>query len=190
MTNHEHAQRFHRLHQQGTLVLPNAWDAASAAVMVAAGAGAVATTSSGVSWSLGVPDGENLRRDEMAAAIARIVRAVDVPVTADVEAGYGPTPADVAATIAAVADAGAVGANLEDRPGPAGAVLWPVAQQCERLAAARTAADRGGARFVLNARTDVFLASVGVPEERAGMVLARAEASTGRPVPIASSSPA
>nr|HMS81687.1 isocitrate lyase/phosphoenolpyruvate mutase family protein [Burkholderiaceae bacterium] len=81
----DHARRFHDLHQQGSFVLPNAWDAASAAVIAAAGAVAIATTSSGVSWALGVPDGERLGRDETAAVVARIVRAVDLPVTADVE---------------------------------------------------------------------------------------------------------
>ena len=115
MNLQERARRFHELHQSGTLVLPNAWDAASAALIAEAGAAAVATTSSGVSWALGVPDGEQLGREEAVAAVARIARTVAVPVSADVEGGYGPTPADVADTIAAVIDAGAVGVNLEDR---------------------------------------------------------------------------
>jgi 2-methylisocitrate lyase-like PEP mutase family enzyme len=172
----DRAARFHRLHEQGTFVLPNAWDAASAAVIAAAGAGAVATTSSGISWAHGVPDGESLSREEMVAVIAQVVRAVNVPVTADIEAGYGSSLADVATTIRDVCDAGAVGANLEDRPGPDGQVLWPIEQQCERLAAARAAADDGGADFILNARTDVFLAGVGDPSDREDMVLERAEA--------------
>jgi 2-methylisocitrate lyase-like PEP mutase family enzyme len=175
MTNHDHAMRFHALHQHGTFVLPNAWDAASAALIASAGAAAVGTTSSGVSWSLGVPDGEHLGRNDMVAVIARIVRAVDLPVTADVEAGYGPAPSDVAATIEAVIEAGAVGANVEDRMRVGGELLWAVDRQCERLAAARAAADRHGRRFILNARTDVFLAAVGAPDEREGMVLERAE---------------
>jgi 2-methylisocitrate lyase-like PEP mutase family enzyme len=175
MTNHDHAIRFHALHQHGTFVLPNAWDAASAALIASAGAAAVATTSSGVSWSLGVPDGEHLGRDDMVPVIARIVRAVDVPVTADVEAGYGTDPSDVAATIDAVIEAGAVGANIEDRMRAGGELLRAVDRQCERLAAARAAADRRARKFILNARTDVFLAAVGAPEEREGMVLERAE---------------
>src|SRR5262245_21367444 len=174
MRTDDHARRFHALHQEGTLVLPNAWDAASAALMADAGAAAIATTSSGVSWALGVPDGERLRRDEMIAMVARIARAVDVPVSANVESGYGPASSDVAATIAAAIEAGAVGANVEDRLRTEDGPLWPVGAQCERLAAARAAADRRGARFVLNARTDVYLASVGRPEDREGMVVDRA----------------
>jgi len=175
MTKHDHAMRFHTLHQHGTFVLPNAWDAASAALIASAGAAAVATTSSGVSWSLGVPDGEHLGRNDMVAAIARIVRAVDLPVSADVEGGYGPDPSDVAATIEAVIEAGAVGANVEDRLRAGGELLWAIDAQCERLAAARAAADRCGGRFILNARTDVFLAAVGAPQDREAMVLERAE---------------
>ena len=174
MNTDERARRFHALHQSGTLILPNAWDAASAVLIEQSGAAAVATTSSGVSWTLGVPDGEQLGRDEMIAAIARIVRVVDVPVSADLEAGYGPSPSDVAATIEAAIDAGAVGANLEDRDRASAAILWPVERQCERLAAARAAADRRGRPFVINARTDVYLAGVGAAEEREGMTLERA----------------
>src|SRR5262245_8540404 len=111
----------------------------------------------------------------MVAVIARIVRAVDLPVTADVEGGYGPDPSDVATTIEAVIEAGAVGANVEDRSRAGGEPLWGIDGQCARLAAARAAADRRGRRFILNARTDVFLAAVGVPEDREAMVLERAE---------------
>jgi len=175
MIDHDRAHRFYEMHQQGTFVLPNAWDAGSAAVIAATGAAAVATTSSGISWALGVADGEQLQRDEMIAMVARIVRAVDVPVSADVEAGYGSTPSDVAVTIDAVIEAGAVGANIEDRLRTGGTPLWPLEQQCDRLTAARAAAARGGGRFVLNARTDVYLASVGEPSEREDMVLQRAE---------------
>src|SRR4051794_28874090 len=92
------AETFRRLHVRGTpLVLPNAWDAGSARVIEAAGARAVATSSSGASWSLGRPDGEGTSRDEMLAVVRRVARAVSVPVTADVERGYGDgSPADVA----------------------------------------------------------------------------------------------
>ncbi len=176
MTDRDRGARFLELHQQGTFVLANAWDAASARIIAAAGAPAIATTSSGISWSLGVPDGENLSRDAVVARAALIAGAVDVPVSADVEAGYGPSPADVAATIDAVIGAGAVGVNLEDRPGPDGTSLWSVAEQSARLAAARAAADAGGAPFVINARTDVFLFAVGEPEQREAMVLERAAA--------------
>src|SRR5215469_21571 len=94
------------LQTDGVLVLPNAWDAASAALIAAGGAQAIATTSAGVSWSLGRPDGQNLTRSEMVAAIVRIAATVDLPVSADVEGGYGPAVEDVAATVEAVIGAG------------------------------------------------------------------------------------
>jgi len=174
MNADDRARRFHALHQSGTLILPNAWDAASAALIAGCGAAAVATTSSGISWALGVPDGEQLRRDEMISAVARIARVVEVPVSADLEAGYGPRPADVAATVEAAIDAGASGANLEDRDRSSAAILWPIDDQFERLAAARAAADRRGLPFVINARTDVYLAAVGAAEDREAMTLERA----------------
>jgi 2-methylisocitrate lyase-like PEP mutase family enzyme len=156
------------------LVLPNAWDAGSAAVIAAAGARAIATTSGGVSWSLGRADGQRLERGEMVEAVARIVGAVDVPVTADIEAGYGPAPKDVAATVAAVMGAGAVGVNLEDSGAPVGS-LFTVEEQVERIRAARDAAIANGAPdLVINARIDVYVFEVGAPEGRLDAVRARA----------------
>lgn len=158
------------------LVLPNAWDAGSAAVVAAAGAPAVATTSGGVSWSEGRSDGHGLDRAAMAAAVRRIAAAVRVPVTADIEGGYGPAPEDVAATVAAVVGAGAVGANVEDSTAPGGP-LFPVAEQAARLRAARAAAAAAGLpELLLNARTDVHLFGIGTPESRPAEVLRRAEA--------------
>src|SRR5690606_9617722 len=157
------ARRLRQLHEHGTLVMPNAWDAASAAMIVSAGAQAVATTSGGVAWSLGRPDGEGLTRAEMAEAVRRIAAAVEVPVTADVEGGYGSEPSDVAATIQAVLAAGAVGVNIEDSRSDDGS-LFTAQQQVDRLRAARTAAvDAGVPELVINARTDVFLRQVGEP---------------------------
>jgi 2-methylisocitrate lyase-like PEP mutase family enzyme len=145
------AQAFAALHKPGEpLLLPNAWDAGSASVIAAAGAPAIATTSSGVAWSLGLRDGVSaggLDAALVTAVIARIVAAVDVPVSADIEAGY----ADVAETVAAVAAAGAVGVNLEDRA--SAGVLRSPAEQADRIAAARSA----GPSVWINARTDVFL---------------------------------
>jgi 2-methylisocitrate lyase-like PEP mutase family enzyme len=174
MTQLEKARLFKDMHAAGTFVLPNAWDAASAALLAKAGSAAIATTSSGVSWAHGVPDGECLSQDEAIAALARIVHAAHVPVSADLEGGYGPTASAVVATIEAAMEAGAVGANLEDRLRSGQQVLRPIAEQCERLAAARAAADRTGIPFVLNARTDVFLVGMGQPEERETDVLQRA----------------
>ena len=142
---------FHDLHVPGKpLVLVNAWDAASARIVAAAGAAAIATTSAGVAWSLGHPDGGALPRDLAVDAVARIRAAVDVPLTADVEAGYG----DVAATVTAIAAAGAAGVNIEDGHDP-------VEQQCARLAAARAAAPG----LFLNARIDTFLFGLGGLDE-------------------------
>jgi 2-methylisocitrate lyase-like PEP mutase family enzyme len=145
------------------LVLPNAWDPASAAAIQAAGAKAIATTSGGVSWSRGVPDAGGLGRTVALEALRRIVRAVTVPVSADIEGGYGDTPEEVAWTVAEVASTGALGVNIEDS---AGGALLDVQEQVDRLAAARSAGD-----LVINARTDTFLMGPGDVDE----TLARAE---------------
>jgi 2-methylisocitrate lyase-like PEP mutase family enzyme len=174
-TQRAKAQAFRSMSEETTLVLPNAWDAASAAVMAAAGAPAIATTSGGISWSLGRSDGEGVTRDAMADQVRRIVDAVDVPVTADVEGGYGPAPEDVAKTVEAVIAAGAVGVNIEDSRKPGGPLFY-VAEQAARLHAARTAAERAGLpEMLINARTDVFLFAVGEAGDRLADVLARAE---------------
>ncbi|MFE9925707.1 isocitrate lyase/phosphoenolpyruvate mutase family protein [Streptomyces sp. NPDC005774] len=170
------AQRLRTLGTDTVLVLPNAWDAGSAAVMAAAGAPAIATTSGGVAWSLGKGDGEQATRDEMLAAAARIAAAVDVPVTVDVEAGYGAAPAEVAQTVAAVVAAGAVGINLEDSKAAGGPLFTPE-EQAERIAAARTAATEAGLPgLVINARTDVYLFGIGEESGRLDDVLARTAA--------------
>ncbi|GAA1251798.1 hypothetical protein GCM10009665_48110 [Kitasatospora nipponensis] len=175
-TDTEKARLLRRLSADTVLVLPNAWDAGSAAVIAAAGAPAIATTSGGVSWSLGRGDGQGLSRQEMVDAVRRIAASVDVPVTVDVEGGYGPDPADVAATVRAVVAAGAVGVNLEDSTA-VGGPLFDLAAQGARLRAARRAAtDAGLPDLVINARTDVFLFGIGAADGRSHDVLARAEA--------------
>jgi 2-methylisocitrate lyase-like PEP mutase family enzyme len=135
------ARRFRALVTDGPLVLANAWDAGSAVLSVAAGVQAVATTSAGVSWSLGRGDGEHLSRTEMVAAASRIIAAVDVPVTVDAEGGYGLEPHTVAETVTAVIEAGGIGVNLEDS---IDGVLLSLDAQRERLAAARAAASAAG----------------------------------------------
>lgn len=132
------------------LVLVNAWDAASARIMEAAGAPAIATTSAGVAWSLGRPDGDALTRAEAVGAVTRIVDAVCVPVSADIEGGYPDSSHGVARTIDAVLDAGAAGINIED------GTLSPT-EFAARVADARRTADRAGVALFINARTDVFL---------------------------------
>lgn len=116
------------------LILPNVWDAASARIIEDAGFPAIATSSAGVAFSLGYRDGEKIPREEMLTAVARIAHAVRVPVTADVEAGYGPTPADAARTARAVVEAGAVGMNLEDATGDSEQPLVELPLQLERFA--------------------------------------------------------
>jgi 2-methylisocitrate lyase-like PEP mutase family enzyme len=176
MTVAEKARALRALHHGRVLVLPNAWDAGSAAVIAAAGAPAIATTSGGVSWALGTSDGQHLTRGEMTEAVARIVAAVDVPVSADIEGGYGPDPQDVAATVAAVLAVGAVGVNLEDSVAPGGP-LFDVEAQAWRIRAGRdAAADAGVPELVINARTDVYLFQIGEPDGRFAESLARAEA--------------
>jgi 2-methylisocitrate lyase-like PEP mutase family enzyme len=155
----ELAARLRALHHAlDPLVLPNAWDAASARSVVDAGFGAVATTSSGVSAALGYADGEHTPADEMFNAIQRITRVVpEVPVTADIESGYGLSPEDVVARLLA---AGAVGCNLEDtdhRAAPGSHTLVDAGAQQQRLRAVKEAARARGVDIVLNARTDVFL---------------------------------
>lgn len=143
------------LHDGPGFVLPNAWDAGSARILEQVGFPAIATTSAGIAWASGVPDGGGVSRDEMLAHIARIVAVVDVPVTADLEAGYGDTAEEVGRTVALAAATGAVGANLEDI---VDGRLLPVDEAVARVAAARAAAPRG--TFVLNARTDTYFAGV------------------------------
>ncbi len=145
-----------KLHTNGPLlVLPNAWDAGSARIFVEAGFPALATTSAGIAFSLGYPDGERISRSEMLAAVARITQRVTVPVTADMEAGFGRTPDAIAETVRGVLAAGAVGMNLEDSVDER---LLDFDLAVARVRAAREAATAAGVGvpLVLNARTDAF----------------------------------
>lgn len=158
------------MHQRGSdapLVLPNAWDAMSARIVEAAGARAIATTSAGISWALGYADGQGAPRDEMLAMVATIVRAVRVPVTADVESGYGDgDPSDIAETVRGVIAAGAVGINLEDAPGRNGALLLDADFQAERIRAARDTARSAGVPLFINARVDPYVRKAGEENAR------------------------
>lgn len=161
---HLNAKLFRSLHASGQpLVLVNAWDAASARIAEAAGASAIATTSAGVAWSLGAADGDVLGRDLAVDLISRIVATVSVPVTADIESGYGTTPDDVGVTVRRVLAAGAVGVNIEDASHNGQTSLRDVDDQCARLAAARVAA--GDVPLYINARIDTFLFGVGGVDE-------------------------
>ncbi|MGO4410544.1 MULTISPECIES: isocitrate lyase/PEP mutase family protein [unclassified Brevundimonas] len=168
-----HAAAFRDMHRRGGLILPNAWDAASARVFETAGFAAVGTTSAGVAWARGARDGEGLDREAMMREVAAMVRAVGVPVTADVEAGYGPAAKDAAETGRAAWAAGAVGVNFEDADYATPGALTPVEAQAARLAALRAAAPE----LVINARTDVFLMKLGdSDDERVEMAVERGRA--------------
>ncbi|MFB7617337.1 isocitrate lyase/phosphoenolpyruvate mutase family protein [Kitasatospora sp. NPDC056181] len=154
------ARALRELHRPGEpLVLANVWDAAGARLVAAAGAPAVATASASVSWTLGSADGDAADRDEVLAQTALVVRAVGLPVTADLESGFGATAAEVGRTVEALLATGAVGVNLEDAARPA-------AEAAERIAAARAAADAAGIGLFVNGRTDVFLHGIGDPAGR------------------------
>lgn len=169
------ADALRAMHHGGKiLVLANAWDAASARVLEEAGANAIATTSAGIAFMLGRPDGQRVSREEMLGMVARIARAVRVPVTADVEAGYGNRPEDAAETARRVIAAGAVGLNLEDGTGDAVHPLIDLPLAVEKVRAVREAAGHSGVPLVINARTDVFLRKTGAPETRFDHALRRA----------------
>jgi len=159
------AEQFRKLHRgPKMLLLPNAWDVASARILEEAGHPAIATTSAGIAYSLGYADGQRISREEMLSIVARIARAVRVPVTADLEAGYGTTPEAIADTVKAAIEAGAIGMNLEDLAGEESLVELPM--QIEKIRSVREAAMAAGVLFVLNARTDVYLAAIGPDETR------------------------
>jgi len=158
------------------LVLPNAWDVASARIFEGAGFPAIATTSGGIANALGYPDGQHISRDEMLVVVHRIAEAVAVPVTADMEAGYGLTPEAVADTAREVISTGAVGMNLEDGIPGRPDRLFDVGQQKEKIRAVVEAGQAMSVPFVLNARTDVFLHSIGPAETRLAHALERLNA--------------
>lgn len=156
------------LHAGPGFILPNAWDAGSARLLEQVGFPAIATTSAGIAWSCGVPDGGAMARDTMLDHVGRIVAAVAVPVTADLEAGYGDTADEVGRTVGLAAELGAVGGNIEDA---AKGGLFGIDEAVERIAAARAAAPRG--TFVLNARTDTYF--VGEVDDPFAETVERAE---------------
>ncbi|MFC7071201.1 isocitrate lyase/PEP mutase family protein [Halobaculum lipolyticum] len=160
----------------GPLLLANAWDAASAVVFERLGVAAVGTTSAGIAASLGYPDGEHVPREEMIAAIGRIADSVALPVSADIEAGYGDTPAAVGETVTRTLAAGAVGVNVEDGTGDPDEPLRSTADHAARIRAARAAADDAGVPAVVNGRTDVFWAGVGAESDRLDRAVERADA--------------
>jgi 2-methylisocitrate lyase-like PEP mutase family enzyme len=152
------AEAFRKLHHEPrAFVLPNAWDIGSAVVFAEVGFPAIATTSAGVAVAQGYPDGERISREEMLAVAGRVAAKVSVPVSADLEAGYGTRPEEVAETVRRAIAAGLVGANFEDGTRDAERPLRELSENVERIRAAREAADSEAIPFVINARTDAFL---------------------------------
>jgi 2-methylisocitrate lyase-like PEP mutase family enzyme len=176
---HSQCDQLRSLHRPGSpLLLPNAWDVATAKAVVAAGFPVVATTSGGVAATLGYEDHEGAPADEMLAAAARIARSVEVPVTVDAEAGYGMEPPEL---VAALRSAGVAGCNLEDTDHAAGRLRDPD-RHADWLRAVRQAASEDGYGLVINARVDVFLSGLlagagpGTQEALVPEALRRAEA--------------
>ena len=165
-TSAEKAELFRALHHgPDVLVLPNAWDCVSARIFEEAGFPAIATTSAGIANTLGYPDGQRIPREEMLAVVKRIAGCVTVPVTADLEGGYG----DIAGTIAGLVESGAIGLNLEDGE-------RDPAQHAHTIATARRVARELGVDVVINARTDIYLAGIGDPAARFEHACERANA--------------
>ncbi len=171
------AEDFRNLHRTPPiLLLPNAWDPMSARIFEAAGFPAVATTSGGLAWALGYQDGEKAPWLEVVAATRRIVDAVKVPVTADIETGYGETPEQVARNVADIIRAGVVGLNIEDGTKRPEQPVRTIDDASARIRAARGAADAEGIRVVINARIDLYLKHVGDEQSRFTETVRRAEA--------------
>jgi 2-methylisocitrate lyase-like PEP mutase family enzyme len=162
---------FHRLHSgPDPLVLVNAWDAASARIVERAGAKAIGTTSAGVAWALGYADGERMPVNELLAACARICRVASVPVTVDIERGFGSSTQAVCDVVRALIDMGVAGINIEDGTLPGTRQLAPPEILCERIAALRQL----DARFFINARTDTYFVANDDPAARYEDTLRRA----------------
>lgn len=171
------AEAFLALHSRPEpLLLANVWDAASARIIEDAGFPAIATSSAGIAFALGHPDGQKISRGEMLAAVALIAQSVAVPVSADAEAGYGDRPDDAAQTAKEVIEAGAIGMNFEDATGQASKPLADLPLQVERIQAIRETGEKYGVPLVINARTDVYLLQVGDPAGRYDEALRRMSA--------------
>ncbi len=161
------AEQFRKLHHGPRLLfLPNAWDVVSARILEECGHPAIATSSAAVAFSLGYPDGQHISRDEMLEVAGRIARAVEIPVTADLEAGYGTTVKDMVETVKAAIAAGVIGMNLEDITGDDESSFVDLPLQVEKIRAICETAKSLGVSFVLNARTDIYLMPIGPESTR------------------------
>jgi len=178
----EKAEALLSLHRNGgLLVLPNIWDPIGARILEAKGYPAIATASAAVSASLGYQDGEKINRSTLIDILGRIARSVDVPVTADIETGYGESLSELELTAEQVIESGVVGVNIEDGL-EKGAGLRSIEEQCRRISTLRQVANRHGAHLVINARVDSFVSPSFVDGQRAmeeAVVRARAYAAAG-----------
>ncbi|MGF6367721.1 isocitrate lyase/PEP mutase family protein [Paraburkholderia sp. MM5482-R1] len=149
-----HASTFHQLHRNASpLRLPNVWDAGSARLVEALGAPAIATTSAGFAWALGYPDGRVLPFDEVVATVRRIIRVLKVPLSVDIENGYSDDPKTVADHVMRLVELGIAGINIEDGPDAASLLA-------SKIEAIKRAVAKSGSELFINARSDVFLASL------------------------------
>jgi 2-methylisocitrate lyase-like PEP mutase family enzyme len=172
----ENAAIFHKLHEE-LLILPNAWDAASARIVQEAGAKAIATSSAAVAWAQGFADGHHFPIANLIAVVEATARAVSIPITCDAEGGYSDDPKDAAENVGKLIDAGAVGINLEDGK-------WPHELHLKKIEAIRAVAEKKGVNLYINARTDVILKQLvpaaqhhGAPRRALGRQIARARRS-------------
>jgi len=165
MTTHDFAARrhaFRKLHESGCFVIPNPWDRGSARYLRRLGFRALATTSAGIAFSLGQPDGQAVQLDDVLLSIADIVNAVDVPVNADFESGYAREPEGVVTNVRRCVDTGVAGLSIEDSTGDSRTPLYELPLAIERIKGAREAIDKSGSGVLLTARAECYL--VGHPE--------------------------
>jgi 2-methylisocitrate lyase-like PEP mutase family enzyme len=182
----ERVATFRRLHEAGCFVMPNPWDVGSAVALERMGFEALATTSAGNAWSLGVPD-NRLLRDQTLAHLRQVADAVNVPVNADFEGGFADDPEEVAANVKLAAATGVAGLSIEDSTGNADDPLYPFELAVERFRAARRAIDESGTGVLLTGRSEGFV--VGRPDLTTEQVSAIVRAVAPKPVNLLTNAP-
>jgi 2-methylisocitrate lyase-like PEP mutase family enzyme len=176
MLQRERAEQFHKLHAgDKPLLLVNAWDAASARLFEQAGSPAIATTSAGLAWSLGYPDGEQLKTRDLIQSCERICRVVTTPVSVDIERGFGRTLAEISETVRSLLELGVVGVNIEDGVASGTSELVTPAILADKISAIRAVADNVGIRLFINARTDTYFVPADDPIARYDETVRRAQ---------------
>ncbi len=176
-TYHTKLEDFRKLHKlSSTFVLPNAWDVMSAKMFEKNGFKAIGTTSAGIAASLGYQDGEQIPFDQMLTVLERIVNAVNVPISADIEAGYGITVEEVVTNVQRIIETGAVGINIEDGTGDADEPIGDISSQTEKIAAIKERSITSESGLFINARTDIYWLGIGDPSSRFQKTLERVRA--------------